>query len=154
VTGWIRCDVLGGRLPIIGGTVELVAPASGSHPVRAEYRLHFADAVGHPLTLAGSRHLPRSGSGKGCTRARLPVRVLAGHVAEAGSDRAPEVVGAGVLAIRTDLAGLPVVHLWGYDREDLFDAWVDIASAALGRLRRASRKGASTPSFRPVGGRR
>jgi cholesterol oxidase len=55
--GWIEADALGGRLPVTRGWFNLFTPGEAVHTRRMEYRLHFADAAGHPLTLAGRKEV-------------------------------------------------------------------------------------------------
>ncbi|MDT4988430.1 MAG: cholesterol oxidase [Micromonosporaceae bacterium] len=55
--GWIEADALGGRLPVTRGWFNLFTPGEAVHSRRMEYRLHFADATGHPLTLVGRKEV-------------------------------------------------------------------------------------------------
>jgi cholesterol oxidase len=50
VTGWVRCDALGGLLDVEGGHFNLVVDGDER---RMEYRLAFRDPAGAPLALAG-----------------------------------------------------------------------------------------------------
>ncbi|ONH23952.1 hypothetical protein [Pseudofrankia asymbiotica] len=135
--GHVDCDALGGPRPVADGEFNLfvadgggasdgggAGAPRGSRKRRMIYRLPFADAAGHPLTLRGHKliqddgvvHLWRDTT-------TLYTRVYAGHVGLGpGVDPLAEpdarVVGAGILVIppldflrqlttfRTDPAGL------------------------------------------------
>jgi cholesterol oxidase len=69
VTGWVRCDALGGVLDVERGHFNLLLNGDGR---RMEYRLAFRDPTGAPLTLAGVK--------EGC---ELFAHVLSGHEPDA-----------------------------------------------------------------------
>jgi hypothetical protein len=97
--GYLRCDALGGRLPVEQGWFNLfvdVAPGV-KHML---YRLWFRDGVGHPLTMTGFK-LVQDDAGFDVWKdtTTLFTRVLQGHVAE-GADEGAEELAAGVLRIR------------------------------------------------------
>jgi predicted acylesterase/phospholipase RssA len=105
--GWIDCEALGGRLPVTSGGFNLFVQQDRTGHQRMYYRLHFADAAGHPLTLVGHKDV-RDDPGRDLWRdtTTLYVHVLQGHVRpdEAGSDgdgtaRPDGTVGAGVLRL-------------------------------------------------------
>lgn len=62
--GVVRCDALGGRRPITGGTFNLFVEKTGPSDLRMHYRVRFTDAAGHPLVLDGVKFVrdePRTG---------------------------------------------------------------------------------------------
>jgi cholesterol oxidase len=94
--GVVLCDELGGRLPVQEGRFNLFV-TEGPRARRMLYLLHFADGVGHPLTLRGHKEIvggplpevwPQTST--------LYTQLLQGHVGH--EDDAP-VVGAGVIHI-------------------------------------------------------
>jgi cholesterol oxidase len=99
--GYVRSDALGGQLPVERGDFNLfVDKDRDPHRKRMLYRLHFADANGHPLTLTGFKVVeddPGIDSIWGDT-STLFTRVLAGHV-KAEQDADAELVASGVLHI-------------------------------------------------------
>lgn len=97
-SGWIRSDVLGGRLPVSGGVFNLFVTES-PHARRMLYRLHFQDGVGRPLTLSGFKEI----NGRGLTEvwpetSTLYTRILRGHVDDQEETQAA-LVGSGILHI-------------------------------------------------------
>jgi cholesterol oxidase len=97
--GHVDCEVLGGRLPVVRGWFNLFTRDEDPSRRRMLYRLHLADGTGSPLTLVGHKDV-HDDPGLDVWRdtSTLYVRVLAGHVAPGGDDRA-RVVGAGVITI-------------------------------------------------------
>lgn len=97
--GWVRCEALGGRLPVERGAFNLLVDEAGSGRKRMLYRLFFRDGVGHPLTLSGTKFI---GAGSGVRVWRdtttLYTRVVRGHV-EAEDEPAAEVVASGILRL-------------------------------------------------------
>jgi cholesterol oxidase len=83
--GWIECAALGGRLPGGRGWFNLFTPGDSVNARRMEYRLHFADAKGHPLTLSGRKEVhDDSVLDIWSDTSTLYYRVLAGHVGATG----------------------------------------------------------------------
>ena len=100
-TGWVGCDVLGGKLPVERGVFNLFVDQDDPRDKRMLYQLWFSDASGRPLTLAGHKVVQdHPGLDVWSDTTTLYTRILAGHVAlaEPGSDQA-EVVAAGILRI-------------------------------------------------------
>jgi cholesterol oxidase len=99
--GYVRSDALGGELPVERGDFNLFVDYDHDpHRKRMLYRLHFADANAHPLTLTGFKVVeddPGIDSIWGDT-STLFTRVLAGHV-PADRDEEADRVAAGVLHI-------------------------------------------------------
>ncbi|EFC80446.1 GMC oxidoreductase [Parafrankia sp. EUN1f] len=123
--GYVDCDALGGRRPVVGGEFNLFVASAGGQPggpaappVRARarargraenyrmcYRLPFTDAAGHPLTLGGFKVIQDDGLlDVWRDTTTLYTTVYAGHVGLGpGADPLTEpdapVVGAGILTI-------------------------------------------------------
>jgi len=98
--GWIRCEELGGELAVERGIFNLFVATDREQEKRMLYRLHFADGVGHPLTLTGYKVIADDpGLDLWPDTSTLYTRVLAGHVEE-GADEGAEVVASGILRIR------------------------------------------------------
>ena len=99
VSGWVRCEALGGRLPVEGGAFNLLVDEAATGRKRMLYRLFFRDGVGHPLTLSGTKVV---GAGRGTRVWRdtstLYTRVSRGHVEE--GDEPAETVASGILRLR------------------------------------------------------
>lgn len=97
--GWVRCEALGGRLPVERGDFNLLVE-DGPGRKRMLYRLFFRDGVGHPLTLTGVKLV---GDGPAIRVWRdtttLYVRVLRGHVGEEDEPGA-EIAASGILRLR------------------------------------------------------
>src|SRR5215813_9565667 len=98
--GWVRSEVLGGRLPVESGKFNLFVSVGVQHK-HMRYRLFFSDGAGRPLTLSGFKdlrhnrftHLWRETS-------TLYFRILAGHIdAEDEQGGAAQLVGSGILHI-------------------------------------------------------
>jgi hypothetical protein len=97
--GYLRCDALGGQLPVERGVFNLFVDTEPGVK-RMLYRLWFRDGVGHPLTLTGFK-LVRDDAGFDVWKdtTTLFTHVLRGHV-EVGDDANAELVASGVLRIR------------------------------------------------------
>jgi hypothetical protein len=97
--GFLRCDALGGTLPVERGVFNLfVDSAPGTK--RMLYRLWFRDGVGHPLTMSGFKLVENdAGFDLWKDTTTLFTQVLKGHVEE-GGDAEAEVVASGILRIR------------------------------------------------------
>jgi cholesterol oxidase len=106
-TGYVHSDVLGGRLPVERCVFNLFVDAgevSGEPARHMLYRLWFADAAGHPLTLTGFKNIAHPAAavsgfddvwGETTT---LYIKILAGHV-EADGEADAGLVGAGIIHI-------------------------------------------------------
>jgi cholesterol oxidase len=97
-TGYVESSALGGRLPVTRGDFNLFI-ADTPNTRRMLYRLYFADAAGHPLTLSGFK-VVRDDPGLDLwpDTSTLYTKLLVGHVSEADEANA-EVTGAGILRI-------------------------------------------------------
>lgn len=100
--GWVRCDALGGKLPVTRGRFNLFVDKGelDGAPLRHMlYRLWFFDGVGNPLTLSGFKHIRHNDvAAVWPETSTLYIRVLQGHV-EAEGDAAAPLVGSGVIYI-------------------------------------------------------
>lgn len=98
--GWVGCEDLGGRRPVERGWFNLFVDTGEPGDKRMLYRLHFADAVGHPLTLTGHKVIKHDkGFDLWPDTTTLYTRVLRGHV-DPGGDDAAEIVASGVLRVQ------------------------------------------------------
>jgi cholesterol oxidase len=99
--GHVRADALGGELPVERGDFNLLVDLERDpRHKRMLYRLHFADASGHPLTLSGFKVVeddPGIDSVWSDT-STLFTRILAGHV-EAVQEGEAELIASGILHI-------------------------------------------------------
>ena len=97
--GWVRCEELGGRLPVEHGVFNLFVEGPDPGERRMLYRLYFRDGVGHPLTLSGFKRI-HNGSALAMwpETTTLYTRLLTGHVGPE-DEAAAEVVAAGILRI-------------------------------------------------------
>ncbi len=100
--GYVQSEVLGGRLPVETGAFNLFVE-EGPHTRHMLYRLYFADANGHPLTLAGYKDVrPGPITKVWPETSTLYTRILEGHVpvTDGGESSREGIVGSGVLHIR------------------------------------------------------
>jgi cholesterol oxidase len=98
--GYVRCDALGGQLPVEHGVFNLFVAGDDPNERRMRYRLWFRDGAGHPLTLVGHKEVHDDrGFDLWSDTTTLFVRLLRGHV-EPDGDVGAEVSAAGVLRIR------------------------------------------------------
>jgi cholesterol oxidase len=133
--GWVKSDVLGGRLPVMEGVFNLFV-TEGPHSRRMLYRLFFADSMGHPLTLSGFKEI-NGGSARAVwpETSTLYTRILQDHVGpdqEAGAT----IVGSGVLRILpADFARqLTTFRVHGPSLEGRAGAMRDFIRLFLGQL--------------------
>lgn len=95
-TGWVKSEVLGGRLPVDEGTFNLFVD-DGPARKRMLYRLFFCDSVGHPLTLSGFKDVHHDRLDQVWPEtSTLYTKVLRGHVT---ADDPADLVGSGILHI-------------------------------------------------------
>jgi hypothetical protein len=99
-TGWVRSEALGGQLPVERGWFNLFVDTEQPGDKRMLYRLHFADAVGHPLTLTGYKVIKHdAGFDLWPDTTTLYTRLLRGHVTP-GEDEGAETVASGILRVQ------------------------------------------------------
>jgi cholesterol oxidase len=140
--GWVECDLLGGRLPVVEGWFNLFTRDTGPGGRSMHYRLHFTDGAGAPLTLVGRKDV-RDDAGPDLWRdtSTLFTRVLEGWVPP-GQEGDARVVAAGVLTIPVPdflqqlttfraTGGQPVEAVAQFGRLFLGELW-DVYSARLG----------------------
>lgn len=97
--GYVRCEELGGQLPVEHGVFNLFVPGDRPDERRMLYRLHLRDGAGHPLTLTGHKEVHDGpGFDLWADTTTLYARLLRGHVDE-GHDHDATVVAAGILRI-------------------------------------------------------
>jgi predicted acylesterase/phospholipase RssA len=96
ISGTISSDVLGGRLPIVAGTFNLLVDDGDPADRRFRYRLQLSDAVGHPLTLVGEKVVHDDpGFDVWADTSTLMFRIYSGH--EQDGDAA--AIGSGIARI-------------------------------------------------------
>jgi hypothetical protein len=59
LTGWVRSAALGGELPILDGTVNVLTYGDDFDQRRFIYRIRFRDGTGRMLALVGEKLVPR-----------------------------------------------------------------------------------------------
>jgi predicted patatin/cPLA2 family phospholipase len=107
--GYIRCDALGGGLPIEGGTFNLFVDDVDPARKKMLYRLFYHDGGGQPLTLSGFKDI-RDDPGMDLWHdtTTLFTRILKGHIGEgeeAAAKSDPEtyqqmVIASGIIMIQ------------------------------------------------------
>lgn len=98
VDGSIKCDALGGTLPVEHGTFHLFGGTQNDATTLMTYRLLARDSVGHPLTLWGTKRTRTADWWQVWPdTTTLYTRVLAGHIPPA--DATAPVIAAGILRI-------------------------------------------------------
>jgi cholesterol oxidase len=97
--GWVEAPALSGRLAVQQGWFNLFVPGDSPRARRMDYRLYFADAEGHPLTLSGRKEV-RDDSVLDIwpDTSTLYYRLLRGHV-DAAAEASAAACGAGVAHI-------------------------------------------------------
>ena len=107
--GAVRCDELGGELPVERGTFNLLPQVHPDNPRHRHmrYRLHVRDGDGRPLTLAGFKDVRDDDfNDVWADTSTLFTRLYRGHV-ERGDERDDAVLAAGILSVhRLDFARL------------------------------------------------
>ncbi|MEH1126944.1 GMC family oxidoreductase [Micromonospora sp. CPCC 206061] len=98
-TGYVECDLLGGRLPVIRGWFNLFVRDGDSARRRMWYRLHFNDGDGNPLTLVGRKDVQDDpGFDVWRDTSTLYLTIYSGHLWP-GDDSAAPAVASGVITI-------------------------------------------------------
>jgi len=152
-TGWVECDLLGGRLTVERGWFNLFVDTGGAGDDagrRMLYRLWITDAAGTPVTLVGYKVIrDDSGFDPGeiwADTTTLHVHLLAGHVAPPSGADPTAVVRAVTAADRPDAviaAGTMVITAPDFAKQlttfraggpDLTPARAAAAIAAFGAL--------------------
>jgi hypothetical protein len=137
--GYIDCQALGGRLPLVRGWVNLLVDRRQvSDPAHKQmlYRLHFRDSTGRPLTLIGVKEVvSRSGSNVWRATTTLFTHIVQGHVLPGEQTGAP-LVASGVITIGMGdfLRQLSTIRARGGRRRQNAAALARFAAFFFGRL--------------------
>jgi predicted patatin/cPLA2 family phospholipase len=108
VKGYVRCEALGGELPVESAKFNLFVDDADPSIKRMFYRLFFKDSQGNPLTLSGFKFIKDDpGLDVWHDTTTLFTRVLNGHVSEEEERAAAEdpaklkqmVKGSGIIII-------------------------------------------------------
>ncbi len=98
--GYVKCDALGGELPVEKGVFNLFMDAEDPSRKRMLYRLFFRDGEGHPLTLSGFKVIEDDpGFDLWADTTTLFTRILKGHVGPEEEEGAP-IVASGIIVIQ------------------------------------------------------
>jgi predicted acylesterase/phospholipase RssA len=116
VQGYIKCDSLGGQLPVEQGTFNLFVDDTDPSVKRMFYRLFFRDHQGNPRTLSGYKYVKDDpGMDLWHDTTTLFTRILDGHV-NAEEERAlandPEQLKQKVLA-----SGIIIIHFFDFMKQ-------------------------------------
>jgi predicted acylesterase/phospholipase RssA len=99
VLGSIKCEELGGNLPLEKGIFNLFKEEADPTHKRLIYRLFFRDGAGHALTLSGFKLVQdKAGSHIWHDTTTLFVKILYGHI-EPDDEMHAEIVGSGILQV-------------------------------------------------------
>jgi predicted patatin/cPLA2 family phospholipase len=116
VKGYIRCDALGGQLPVESAKFNLFVDDRDPSIKRMFYRLFFKDNQGNPLTLSGFKYVKDDpGFDLWHDTTTLFTRVLNGHVseeAETAASKDPEKLQQMVKA-----SGIIIIHFFDFMKQ-------------------------------------
>jgi cholesterol oxidase len=135
-TGWVQCEMLGGRRDVESGLFNLFVDAADPEVKHMLYRLWFTDAVGNPLTLTGFKTVRDDpGFDTWSDTSTLYVKVLGGHVAP-GADDAADVVATGIITIylKDFIQQLTTFRVSGPDVSSKLGAMTAFGTLFLGEL--------------------
>jgi predicted patatin/cPLA2 family phospholipase len=97
--GYVRCEALGGKLPIEQGRFNLFVDEGDPTVKKMIYRLYFRDSVGHAITLSGFKLIRDNAHfDVWAATTTLFTRILKGQV-EPGEESHAEVVASGVITV-------------------------------------------------------
>ncbi|MBD0357467.1 MAG: hypothetical protein ICV57_09885, partial [Rubrobacter sp.] len=97
--GYVRCEALGGKLPVEQGTFNLFVYEEDPSRRRMRYRLFVRDGDGRPLTLSGFKVVEDDpGSDLWTDTTTLFTRILEGHVKPEDEPQA-QIVASGIINI-------------------------------------------------------
>lgn len=97
--GYVRCEALGGELPVESGVFNLFVDEGDPSRKRMLYRLFFRDGEGSPLTWSGFKVVEDDpGSDLWEDTTTLFTRILQGHVGPEDEEGA-QVVASGIVRI-------------------------------------------------------
>jgi predicted acylesterase/phospholipase RssA len=111
--GYIRCDALGGELPVEAGKFNLFVDDVDSARKKMLYRLFYHDSGGQPLTLSGFKDIQDDpGMDLWHDTTTLFTRILKGHIGEGEEEAAksdPETYQQMVVA-----SGIIIIHFFDF----------------------------------------
>jgi len=97
--GYVKCELLGGELPVERGVFNLFVDEEDPSRKRMRYRLFFRDGEGRPLTLSGFKVIEDDpGFDLWSDTTTLFTRILQGHVSLEDEPQA-QVVASGIINI-------------------------------------------------------
>ena len=97
--GYVKCELLGGELPVERGVFNLFVDEEDPSRKRMRYRLFFRDGEGRPLTLSGFKVIEDDpGFDLWSDTTTLFTRILQGHVSPEDEPQA-QVVASGIINI-------------------------------------------------------
>lgn len=98
-TGYVRCELLGGKLPVERGWFNLFVATDEADTKEMRYRLWFRDLSGSPVTMYGFKTVRNDdGLDMWSDTSTLYITLLKGHIPPGGEG---PVIGAGMLRILT-----------------------------------------------------
>lgn len=105
-SGWVECDLFGGRHEVEEGRFRLFDPVTDPNRRAMRYRLPFRDEAGEPIELVGRKDVgDDSGIDMWSDTTRLSVEIRAGHDTGELEASTAEVLARGILVIKPlDLA--------------------------------------------------
>lgn len=113
VKGYIKCESLGGKLPVESATFNLFVDDADPAVKRMFYRLFFRDSQGNPRTLSGFKYIKDDpGMDLWHDTTTLFTRILDGHVSaeeETALANNAEQLGQKVLA-----SGIIIIHFFDF----------------------------------------
>lgn len=99
-TGWVDCDLFGGRHPIEGGKFRLFDPVTDPRRRAMRYRLPFRDGSGQPVELVGKKDVgDDAGFDVWRDTTRLATEIRAGHGTGELEDTTSRILARGVVVI-------------------------------------------------------
>jgi predicted acylesterase/phospholipase RssA len=145
VKGYIKCDALGGKLPVEQGTFNLFIDEQDPAQKKMLYRLFFQDNRGRALTLSGFKEVKDDpGRDLWHDTTTLFTRILGGHVDAVEEEAAkgdPEklqqmVVASGIIVIQyfDFLKQLTTFRTEGPTRSDRASAMARFGRLFIGKL--------------------
>ena len=98
--GYIRCEALGGELPVEKGVFNLFVDEEDPSRKRMRYRLFFHDSTENPLTLSGFKVIEDDpGFDLWTDTTTLFTRILQGHVGPEKEKTDAKIVASGIISI-------------------------------------------------------
>ena len=101
VTGYIKCDTFGGKLPITKGIINLFVDKQDSKPTYMWYRLSFVSPSHGELTMIGFKTLFNDNAmDMWNDLTTLYIKIVKGHPAQSLENNA-DVIARGIVRIKT-----------------------------------------------------